>query len=391
MRLLVEGWRFLPHSYSIVNMFQLLELLQIQEVDLRHRDLPHRNGHVPGPPVFDAASDSALRAIREPEAGWLPDVVYRIAFPFDLAPSTAKVTLTYGTTEYRYVAAGHLLGKPAPREALSKSANHIATPSTWAARGFTDSGALESHVHVVPHGVDSRLYFPLPRTKRAALRDSLGWDKPFVFFSVVGAATANKNVDTLLLSFFFVLQKRPDALLVLKGLDEFYGTAAILTQHLKALGAVLPPGASEQLEARIVYIGSDLTFSDMAQLYQLADCYVAPYGGEGFNMPVLEAAACGLPVICSAGGSTDDFVHSSFAQTIPTRIEQRTLKPGEDGFVIVPRPEDTFALMMRCIEDTDWMTSAREAGPAWVQDQFTWNHAARKLVGLSQRLLSSAL
>src|SRR5947209_4521498 len=45
----------------------------------------------------------------------------------------------------------------------------------------------------------------------------------------------------------------------------------------------------------------------MAALYRACDVLVHPYRGEGFAMPVLEAMACGLAVITTAGGPTDEF------------------------------------------------------------------------------------
>jgi glycosyltransferase involved in cell wall biosynthesis len=47
------------------------------------------------------------------------------------------------------------------------------------------------------------------------------------------------------------------------------------------------------IEPRLHYHGNTLSFGDMALMYQMADAYVSPYFSEGFNMPVLEAAACG--------------------------------------------------------------------------------------------------
>ena len=41
MRLLVEGWRNLPHSYGLVNCYQILELLKRDEVTLFFRDAPY--------------------------------------------------------------------------------------------------------------------------------------------------------------------------------------------------------------------------------------------------------------------------------------------------------------------------------------------------------------
>ena len=54
----------------------------------------------------------------------------------------------------------------------------------------------------------------------------------------------------------------------------------------------------------------------MSELYGSCDAYVSPYRAEGFNIPSLEAAACGIPVILTSGGSTDDYYHPSFALKI---------------------------------------------------------------------------
>ena len=57
----------------------------------------------------------------------------------------------------------------------------------------------------------------------------------------------------------------------------------------------------------LVLLDDDLSDDEMAALYRACDVLVHPYRGEGFAMPVLEAMACGLPVIDTAGGPTDEF------------------------------------------------------------------------------------
>src|SRR6266545_5101319 len=42
-RILIEGWRFLPHSYAVVNAFQILELLRRPGIELYHHDQPYYN------------------------------------------------------------------------------------------------------------------------------------------------------------------------------------------------------------------------------------------------------------------------------------------------------------------------------------------------------------
>ena len=67
-----------------------------------------------------------------------------------------------------------------------------------------------------------------------------------------------------------------------------------------------------QIEGRINYYGGIWLAGRMAELYQVADAYVTPYACEGFNLPALEAAACGLPLICTRGGPTDEFTTADF-------------------------------------------------------------------------------
>ena len=62
--------------------------------------------------------------------------------------------------------------------------------------------------------------------------------------------------------------------------------------------------------------------ADLAALYSMATAYVAPSLYEGFGFPVLEAMACGTPVICSDGGSLPE-VGGDAAIVIPARDTQK--------------------------------------------------------------------
>jgi glycosyltransferase involved in cell wall biosynthesis len=41
LQIIVEGWRFLPHSYAIANQFQLLEMLKYPNLEIFHKDIPY--------------------------------------------------------------------------------------------------------------------------------------------------------------------------------------------------------------------------------------------------------------------------------------------------------------------------------------------------------------
>src|SRR5205807_2926158 len=103
-----------------------------------------------------------------------------------------------------------------------------------------------------------------------------------------------------------------NARLVLKGMDQLYDSKGFLLRNLQTLST----GDQQVVLERMKYIGDSLSHQAMAMLYQVADVYVSPYRAEGFNLPVLEAAACGIPIICTHGGPTDDFVTDEFARRI---------------------------------------------------------------------------
>ena len=84
-------------------------------------------------------------------------------------------------------------------------------------------------------------------------------------------------------------------------------------------------------------LDDDLSGEEMAALYRACDVLVHPYRGEGFAMPVLEAMACGLPVLVTGGGPTDEFCPPDAGWRI--RAERRPLPEGRvDQWVCAAAP-----------------------------------------------------
>src|SRR5215813_3797039 len=86
--LIVEGWRFVPHSYAIVNQWQLLALSRRSDLDLRIVDLPllsKRWKQQRG--LFEPAAEECLQNLEIASAQDRTDVTLRIAFPFDFSQS----------------------------------------------------------------------------------------------------------------------------------------------------------------------------------------------------------------------------------------------------------------------------------------------------------------
>jgi glycosyltransferase involved in cell wall biosynthesis len=177
-------------------------------------------------------------------------------------------------------------------------------PSEWVRQCYLASGVPAERVVTIRNGIDLDRFtpdgprYPLPTTKTTK-------------FLFVGGTIVRKGIDVLLSAYVETFRAHDDVTLVIKG----YGSGGVyagssLTEIIEAIAGA--PGAPE-----VIYIDDDLSPSDMAGLYRSCDVLVHPYRGEGFGLPVAEAMACGLAVITTAGGPTDEFCPTDIAYRIP--------------------------------------------------------------------------
>jgi glycosyltransferase involved in cell wall biosynthesis len=120
---------------------------------------------------------------------------------------------------------------------------------------------------------------------------------------------------------------------------------------------------------------------EMAGLYRACDLLLHPYRGEGFGMPVLEAKACGLPVLVTDGGSTDDFCHGGASIKIPSRSRFVDLPGVHIGrpFVREPDSQALRELLQRTLRDIDSIAETARREARSIRDDYTWDRAAAAL------------
>ena len=378
MRLIIEGWRFLPHSYGVVDQFLCRELSNRGGIELFHRDIPYVDARVKANPAALGDEEAARRLmeIPAPPQGMDADATIRLFVPLDLSAAPSGRTLVFATAEFGFLDLRQI-GKSSPEALNSQTDLAFFTPSEWSRSGLVRSGADPDKVVVIPHAVDPSILCPAEPAHREDLRRQLGWEGNFIFLNL-GAMTANKGVVHLLRAFAAMAPDFPNARLVLKGLDSLYPSSRCLDEYK----GVLSPAELERIGPRLIYLGKTLTYAETAALYRAADAYVAPYRAEGFNLPVLEASACGLPVICTAGGPTDEFTDASFALRIPSRLETAQIEGMPRAHELSPDVKVLEEQMRRVIENADWAASCRRTGPAFVRSRFTWKHVTDRLLEL---------
>ncbi|HEY0265334.1 MAG TPA: glycosyltransferase family 4 protein [Rhizomicrobium sp.] len=367
MRLLIQGWRGINHSYAMVNQFQLLELLRRPGLRLFHQDLPFATPHWnvrDNASGFSPAETARMLAVPPPDGP--VDAAFRIGFPVR-AERIVERSFCFATCEMRRLLPGAFAMPPDPRVTL-------VTPSRWSRAGLVASGIPEKRVAVVPHGVDPALFHPPEPEARLAARRHFGFGTDEFVFLNVSAMTRNKGADLVLLAFAEVRRRHPNAVLVLKDQSRLYAASArkMIAAAMKAW-----PGRLRHAVDGMRTLSENLPLPVLAALYGAADGYVSPYRAEGFNLPPLEAAACGLPVSVTAGGATDDYADDSFALKLPSKP---VVLDGAD--CIEPELDALIEAMLQMIERRLPPAIDPRKAAARITECFTWKQAVDRLLEL---------
>lgn len=378
-RLLVEGWLSICHSYSIVNQWQLLSLRKKEGLETYFREsAPCKQEWAALTGLLKNEDAEYLANLKDCDPATC-DAVYRIDFPYNFKDIQTR-TAVFIPTEYKILLHHHYNKFTDFRSSINLPHIKIITPTTWSADGFYRQGCDTDQVIVVPHGVDTTV-FRKSEEKRLEVREKLGLNG-FVFMNI-GAMTENKGVGLLLKAFSVVASKRPEVRLLLKGTDGLYPSTDLLQKALSELSV----DEQNMVISRCSYLGGSLSMAGMSDLYQVADAYVSPYMAEGFNIPVLEALACGLPVICTKGGATDDFVLDDFALRIDSRLTPIRFDDCS-GEMVVPDLDHLIHLMFKVMDDTEWRKAASALAVEHVNRHYTWDIVTDILV---EKLLGDKL
>ncbi len=215
--------------------------------------------------------------------GTLPHAAASIAGRRLGKPTILKVAMANSDIAFRRQ--GRLRG-PINRALVSRFDSYIATTPDIVTE-FASEGLDSRRVELVPNGVDTETFAPVPDpAARAAIRRRLGLPGgPIV--SYVGIISSRKNVDGILRVWQRVCAAHPQAHLALVGPKE---------DSDPFLKEVLAYVAQHGLQSRVTFTGRQ---DPVAPYLQVSDAFIFPSRREGMANSVLEAMSCGLPCLVS--------------------------------------------------------------------------------------------
>jgi glycosyltransferase involved in cell wall biosynthesis len=230
---------------------------------------------------------------------------------------------------------------------VRRQADLVIVPSAAAAEDVVRYLNMDrQRITVIPMGCDARFQPMVNAARLVQLRRRYALPERYVLF--VGTLEPRKNIALLLEAFSRLLAERPqdDIQLVVAG-GKGWGDGRLIAT-MEALN----------IRRRVIFTGF-VEDDDLPDLYRGAQMFVYPSLYEGFGLPVLEAMACGTPVITSNRSSLPEVV-------------------GDAALLIDPtRPDDLAAAMSAIMSNGALHEELRGKGLARAKE-FTWEAVAHK-------------
>ena len=267
-----------------------------------------------------------------------PDAVATAAFAsITGTPHWMKV---HGTDVNEYL---DVKGKRAQILAAARRSRGVFTPSRALRSRLVDAGIKPECVEVLYNGVEQRLFHPASRLEARAKLGIEGRARAVLY---VGNLKVAKGCVDLVDAFLTVAAREPEVVLVVVGAGE-------------ARDEMVRRVAGARLQHRVRFVGK-VEHRMLADWFVASDLLCLPSHAEGVPNVVLEAMACGVPIVATRVGGIPEVV------------------PEWAGLLVAPRNGPALSEALRTALNTTW-DSARIAAHG---QTFTWESNVERLLSL---------
>jgi spore coat protein SA len=233
---------------------------------------------------------------------------------------------------------------------------------------------LAGRVGTLHNGVDTRRFAPPAEdSPHDATRGAV------ILF--VGRITPEKGIHHLMDAFHEIARRHPNSVLRIVGPDSSTPRQFLVELSddplVRSLGPFYEAGyadhlserANREFPGRVEFLGH-VRHDDLPDVYRGAHILVNPSLSEAFGIGLIEAAACGLPVVaCDYGGMPE------------------AVRDGETGLLVKRADvEGLTEAILRLLENEDLRRALGRRGAEWVSERFGWERIVADTLSLYERL-----
>ena len=233
---------------------------------------------------------------------------------------------------------------------------------------------VQKKLKVISHGVDLKKFYPKPRIKV----DNLNNENivPFTFLCNKGFRNLEDRggVQYTIRAYLEEFTKKDNVSLFLK-INPAYGIPDLngLINQLKPRNENLP---------EIVISGDNLPYADLVNLYNKCDVFVSSTRAEGFNIPCIEAMACGKPVITTNFGGQTDFCNKYNSWLVGGKLTEIKHEVTYEGTKWLTPNINRLRTYMREATLLPNAIKVKSKNALETAKKFQWKHTAKKIYNL---------
>ena len=305
----------------------------------------------------------------------------QFCMPHQVLASPGQLNVNYTMFEASPVPAGWI--------ASGRSQDLVVVPTKSSREAWLAGGHPSARIRTCPLGVDVERFHPA----EPPLELSRAGGRPVADYRVrvlnVSDPQPRKNLVGLVRTWITATSADDDAILILKLSPATRQSTATLFRRLAIMEHQL--GRSMRQAAPIQFVDRLLTEPEMPGLYTAATHYWSMSHGEGWDLPMTEAAAAGLRLIAPRHTGYLDYLDADVAQMIPSKAEPAA------GACVDPSTAPLFEGASWWSPDEDAAGQAlrnaiegRDQPAASVRDRLatscTWQHATARLIEILTEL-----
>ncbi len=216
------------------------------------------------------------------------------------------------------------------------------------AEQFQSMDISEDKIEIIPNAIDLSEFEKLPQRGTFRRKHNLDGKDKLVLY--LGRIHKIKGIDLLAKAFAELSRNVDGARLVIAGPDDGYlSTLKVMVRELK-------------IEEKVLFTGP-LYERDKMEAYVDADVYVLPSTYEVFGITILEAWACGTPVI-----TTDRCGIAGFVDKV--------------GYVVEHNREQLRDVIVKALSDEELRKKLGDEGRKLVMEEFTWDAIVERVENL---------